>query len=123
MTYEAYRRRALDRRDRLRQSLEQSNALRSDARLPIRDVEREIESIPLLSKEAYVANNRARRGFSRFRKDELSRYHIPDPSEAGDWQQVRAALYTRYFVESQIESQWGREGRSQHRATSSGVRT
>ena len=109
MKYERYLAKAVSNKNYVKEVIEKSNKLRSEAGLPTYDVEEKLAEHPIKSKDEFEADRREALDFYRFRKKELKNYNYPYPNEADDWRQKRALAYTRHNIDLKIIDAWKKQ--------------
>ena len=111
MSYRRYVTGVERRRAVLKEQLEEANSLRSEAGLPVRDINAVVTvTEPLMTKHEFDSRSKERTGFNRFRRERLAQASLPHP-EPSDWQQQRALVFRRMFLENQIQMAWRPAGR------------
>ena len=107
MSYKSYKARVERRRALLGARLQEANQLRREAHLPIYDIDHEIsQQEPLLTQDAWTQIGRERKAFAHFRKQQLIRANMPSPAKAGNWEEERAGIFRKAFVEHLMRTAW-----------------
>lgn len=107
MSYNAYKARVANCRVALQAELSQANDLRQASNLPLRDVQTELDQqCPLLDQEAWTAQQQERRASARFKRGALAGMVMPSSPPGADWQEQRALVLRRAFLEHQIRQTW-----------------
>ena len=107
VSYRRYAIRLEKRRERLSAQLVEANQLRRGAGLPTYELSRKIdEQEPVLTRTEYASLAHERSGFKSFRTQQLGQAIAPDTAQATNWQDQRARLIRRAFVEHQIQKAW-----------------
>ena len=108
MSYNSYKAGVERRRALLLAELVKSNETRLEASLPLYDIDQVIEDKELLlTKEEHAMRFKERRGFAHFREQQLTQVDLSNPAQAIGWEQERALVVRRVFVEHQIQVAWG----------------
>ena len=106
MSYQRYVTGVERRRAVLKQNLDKANSLRRETGLPVRDVDLLVtETEPLLTKEEFDNRSKERAGFNRFKKERLAQANLPSP-EPTNWQQQKALVFRRAFLNHKIKMAW-----------------
>jgi hypothetical protein len=107
MTYERYLRIIGFRKERLMEYLEKSNVIRSEANLPLYDIQSKLKSIDIKSMKEFMKEKNEDREFKKFRAMQLKSYLMPQ-SKNSDWRSDKNIVSRRLFVESDILKKWNK---------------
>ena len=107
MSYKSYKAGVERRRTLLLDQLVKSNQLRLEAHLPLYDIDQVVgDKEPLLTKEEHAMRLKERSGLAHFRKQQLTKANLPNLAPGNGWQQQRALMIRKAFVDHQLQVAW-----------------